>query len=178
MGCRSLGFSAHEILQARILKWFAIPFSRRSSQPRDWTQVSRIVGSFFTSWATRETSCHLFIFLQICPGLEASFLTPRLQNALGGVVVGFFQTQSEPWTSWGCSANLSSLQYTSSLCSGYKQKEASWNFSDHVSVSFFYPSALKTLSASWKTSLWSLHFRFGSHLSYPSLCKEHTVNIQ
>ena len=137
MGCRSLGFSAHEILQARILKWFAIPFSRRSSQPRDWTQVSRIVGSFFTSWATRETSCHLFIFLQICPGLEASFLTPRLQNALGGVVVGFFQTQSEPWTSWGCSANLSSLQYTSSLCSGYKQKEASWNFSDHVSVSYF-----------------------------------------
>ena len=30
------------------------PFSRGSSQPRDWTQVSRIAGTFFISWATRE----------------------------------------------------------------------------------------------------------------------------
>ena len=30
------------------------PFSRGSPQPRDWTQVSHIVGGFFTSWATRE----------------------------------------------------------------------------------------------------------------------------
>ena len=28
------------ILQARILEWVAFPFSRGSSQPRDWTQVS------------------------------------------------------------------------------------------------------------------------------------------
>ena len=42
------------ILQARILEWVAFPFSRGSSQPRDWTQVSRIAGGFFTSWATRE----------------------------------------------------------------------------------------------------------------------------
>ena len=44
----------HGILQARILEWVAFPFSRGSSQPRDWTQFSRIVGRFFTSWATRE----------------------------------------------------------------------------------------------------------------------------
>ena len=42
------------ILQARILEWVAIPSYSRSSQPRDWTQVSRIVGGFFTVWATRE----------------------------------------------------------------------------------------------------------------------------
>ena len=41
------------ILQARILEWVAFPFSRRSSQPRDQTQVSCTVGRFFTSWATR-----------------------------------------------------------------------------------------------------------------------------
>ena len=29
------GFSVHGILQARILEWVAIPFSRGSSQPRD-----------------------------------------------------------------------------------------------------------------------------------------------
>ena len=44
----------HGSLQARILKWDAIPFSSGSSQLRDWTQVSRISGRFFTTWATRE----------------------------------------------------------------------------------------------------------------------------
>ena len=42
------------ILQARILEWVAMPSSRGYSQPRDWTQVSRIAGRFFTNWATRE----------------------------------------------------------------------------------------------------------------------------
>ena len=41
-------------LQARILQWVAVHFSRVSSQPRDWTQVSCIAGGFFTTWATRE----------------------------------------------------------------------------------------------------------------------------
>ena len=44
----------HGILQAWILAWVAVSFSRRSSQPRDQTQVSRIAGAFLTSWATRE----------------------------------------------------------------------------------------------------------------------------
>ena len=38
------GSSVHGILQARILEWGAISFSRGSSQPRDRTQVSRIGG--------------------------------------------------------------------------------------------------------------------------------------
>ena len=49
----------HGILQERILMWariLAIPFFRGSSQPRDWTQVSRIAGEFFACWATREPS--------------------------------------------------------------------------------------------------------------------------
>ena len=41
------GSSGHGNLQARILEWLAIPFSRESSWPRDWTQVSHIVGRFF-----------------------------------------------------------------------------------------------------------------------------------
>ena len=48
-----MDYTALRILQARILEWVAVPVSRGSSQPRDWTQVSRIVGGFFTSWATR-----------------------------------------------------------------------------------------------------------------------------
>ena len=49
MGCSPPGSSVHGIPQARILEWVAIPFSRGSSQPRDWTQVSHTVGRFFTT---------------------------------------------------------------------------------------------------------------------------------
>ena len=42
MDCSPPGFSVHGILQARILEWVAIPFSRGSSWPRDWTLVSCI----------------------------------------------------------------------------------------------------------------------------------------
>ena len=42
------------ILQARLLELVAIPFSRRSSQPKDRTQVSCIESRFFSLWATRE----------------------------------------------------------------------------------------------------------------------------
>ena len=52
--CDAIDYTVHGILQARILEWVAFPFSRGSSQPRDRTQVSRIVGRFFTSWATKE----------------------------------------------------------------------------------------------------------------------------
>ena len=49
MDCNSPGSSAHGILQARILKWVAILFSRGSSRPTDGTWVSCIAGSFFTT---------------------------------------------------------------------------------------------------------------------------------
>ena len=54
MDCSPPGSSVGGILQARFLKWVAIPFSRGSSQPRDPTWVSCIAGSFFIIWATRE----------------------------------------------------------------------------------------------------------------------------
>ena len=50
----SLKVKVHGIFQARILQWVAFAFSKGSSQPRDWTQVSRIASGFFTRWATRE----------------------------------------------------------------------------------------------------------------------------
>ena len=52
--CDSMDCIVRGILQAKILEWVAVPFSRGSSQPRDQTQVSRVAGGFFTSWATRE----------------------------------------------------------------------------------------------------------------------------
>ena len=44
--CNRMDYTIHGILQARILEWVAIPFSRGSSQPRDQTQVSHVVGIF------------------------------------------------------------------------------------------------------------------------------------
>ena len=49
------GFSVQGILQARILEWVAISFSRGSSQPRDLTQVFCIAGGL---WTTREVQGH------------------------------------------------------------------------------------------------------------------------
>ena len=48
--CNPMDYTVQVILQARILEWVAFPFSRGSSQPRDQTQVSRIVGGFFTEY--------------------------------------------------------------------------------------------------------------------------------
>ena len=47
MDCSLSGSSVHGIFQARVLEWVAISFSRRSSQPRDQTQVSHNVGRGF-----------------------------------------------------------------------------------------------------------------------------------
>ena len=49
MDCNLLGASVHGTLQARILEWVAIPFSRRSSWPRDWNHVSCTAGRFLTT---------------------------------------------------------------------------------------------------------------------------------
>jgi len=55
--CSLPGSSALGIFQARVLEWGAIAFSifsRGSSQPKDWTQVSCIAGRFFTVWTSRS----------------------------------------------------------------------------------------------------------------------------
>ena len=54
MDCSLQRSSVHGIFQARVLEWVAISFSRGSSQPRDQTWVSRIVGRCFTIWVTRK----------------------------------------------------------------------------------------------------------------------------
>ena len=48
------GSSVHGILQAKVLEWVSISFSRGSSWPRDQIRVSCIACRFFTIWATRE----------------------------------------------------------------------------------------------------------------------------
>ena len=54
MDCSPPSSSVHRILQARILEWVAISFSRGSSRPRDRTQVSCTAGKFFTTEPPRK----------------------------------------------------------------------------------------------------------------------------
>ena len=61
MDCSMPGSSVHGIFQARILQWVAMSFSRRSSQPRDWTQVSCIVGSCLSHQGSPELH-ELFVY--------------------------------------------------------------------------------------------------------------------
>ena len=67
--CDSMDYTVHGILQARILEWVATPSSRGSSQPRDWTQVSRIAGGSFTGteWV------HPCKILSTVPGTQQMF---------------------------------------------------------------------------------------------------------
>jgi len=69
MDCFPPGPSVHGILQARILEWVAIPFSRGSFQPRDQSQVSYLAGRFFTISPTRESLLirALIPFLRVQP---------------------------------------------------------------------------------------------------------------
>ena len=57
-------------------EWVAVPFSRRSSQSRDWTQVSHITSRFFSSWATREAQMKMWRLVLI---LLWKYFIPKFQ---------------------------------------------------------------------------------------------------
>ena len=102
--CDPMDYTAHGILQARILEWAALAFSRGSSQPRDRTQVSHIAGGFFTSWVTNLPlilgnlpfplpttileECSIFLFYSLystsspAPGLWFHYQMPALCSFL------------------------------------------------------------------------------------------------
>ena len=120
----------------RILEWVAYPFSRGSSQPRNWTRVSSIAGGFFTNWnhgspqrtkptAIIDRTSKLKILLEEEMATHSSILAWRI-----------------PWTEEPCG-----LQSTGS------QKSQTW-LSEHSAASSnrFYKSVIRV----WNdhTSLW------------------------
>ena len=54
--CRQIPYQLSHKGSPRILEWVDYPFSRRYSQPRNWTRISCIAGGFFTNWVIREAS--------------------------------------------------------------------------------------------------------------------------
>ena len=53
--CRQILYQLSHQGSLGILEWVTYPFSSGSSQPRNRTGVSYIVGRFFASWATKES---------------------------------------------------------------------------------------------------------------------------
>ena len=110
------GSSVHEILQARILEWVAIPFARGSSRPRDQTRVSSVccvAGGVFTIWATGEAGAKLRLldlhssdpFPQQQRGRMrgfpttrgTSFITPHLRDSAPAAAAPFSGLGCRPW---------------------------------------------------------------------------------
>ena len=71
MDCSLPGSSLHGILQARVLKWVVISFSRGSFRLRDWTWVSCIPGRCFNLWATREALFNIIYTYKTFIGRES-----------------------------------------------------------------------------------------------------------
>ena len=97
MDCSLPASSVHGIFQARILEWGAISFSRRSSWPRDWIWVSRIIGRCFTVSATRDWThpnqvirSHHWDFQQLLDTclLRACWDAPSSITSVGGILAG------------------------------------------------------------------------------------------
>ena len=91
------GCSVHGILQARILEWAAMPSSRGSSLPRDQTQVSHVVGGFFTIWATREAHEYLGSFTGFSQPRNWTWVSASLQ-----VLYQLSYQRSPCHSPWGC----------------------------------------------------------------------------
>ena len=90
MDCSLSGSSVHGIFKARVLEWVAISFSREFSQPRDRTQVSRIVDRQFTVWVTMEVHgynpTHLVSLILNVTSSKRHFLGPGSQIRCSGIL--------------------------------------------------------------------------------------------
>ena len=83
------------IPQARIPEWVAYPFSRESSQPRNWMGVSSIAGRFFTNWATREAPLFHLKWSEVFSHVQLS-VTPWTMAHRAPLSTGF--SRQEYWS--------------------------------------------------------------------------------
>ena len=111
MDCCPPGSSVNGILQARILEWVVISFSRGSFQPRDWRCVSCIGKRIPYHWATRE----------------AWYLTHKWALYLSGAM-----------HRWSRSSQLET-QCGASFCKALERME--WRFLICSSLNFTHPPA-------------------------------------
>ena len=131
MDCSPPGSSVLEPYQAGMLEWVAIPFSRGSSQPRAWTQVSCIAGRFFTVWAPGKPigfqgallfwkPLKMFCFWLFIDSPEYQFKNRYKWNLPGGPVV---KTTCSHSRGLGCTSLVGELRSCMPKSAGVWKKE-------------------------------------------------------
>ena len=122
MDCSLPGSSVHGILQARILEWVSIPFSRGSFWSQDQIQVSHIASRFFTVWATREIPPTVKVLVtQSC----LTLCNPMDCSPPGSSVHGILQAKIWSWYPFLSPGDLSSP--------GIKPRSPSLQILNHLS---------------------------------------------
>ena len=86
-----MDYTVHGILQARILEWVAFPFSRGSSQPRDLTQVSCIVG-WILYQLSHKVSPRLLEW--VAYPFSSRFSQTRNRTGVSGIASRFFTNRA------------------------------------------------------------------------------------
>ena len=176
--CVLLSASVHGVLQARVLEWVAMPSSRESSQPRDWTQVSCIAGGFLIG-STQEAltlpsnkwKSH-FISHIICK----STLTPILSfgSCSNTLLIPFYR-----WTFWdleqqvvypsscGQSTSLRSLICKPSVITARLKASSNWSWLLHFLLSLsilIYEETVFTFEGPWFEYIWPHNFEYLSDM--------------
>ena len=103
--CHPKDYTVHEILQAWILEWVALLFSRGSSQPSDWTQISHIAGEFFYQVSHKGSPR---ILEWVAYPFSSGSSWPKNRTGISCIAGGFF-------TNWAMREAL--IQMTTYKCS-------------------------------------------------------------
>ena len=107
--CGPTGPSVHGILQARILEWIAISFSRASSQPSDQNLVSYVscmAGGFFTistPWETPRYASNTTLMAESQEDLKFLLMRVKEESEKAGLKLNIKKMKimtSSPITSW------------------------------------------------------------------------------
>ena len=94
--------TTHGILQARILDWVVILFSRGSSRPRDWTWVSPIAGRFFTVWAISHYEVALVLWRCAQAGWGGRVSSVSIKGGASGRVFLSARGLNQDLRKWAC----------------------------------------------------------------------------
>ena len=154
--CRWILYQLSHKGSPRILEWVAYLFSRRSSQPRNWTEASCIAGEFFTNWAIREAldtneGYHKPVMWSLSPS-EAADLAPLDLDSEG-------LNPSCPKAVWPQENHLTSLclNFLSLKCNKYLSHRLLWALSEiltlHLSHNFSKKYRLLSFVTNWPKTL-------------------------
>ena len=103
MDCSPPGSSVHGILQARVLEWVAISYSRGSSQPRDETHVACV--SYIGRWIFYHCIIWKALTLQIMK-VKVTQLCPTPCNPMDYTVHGILQARILEWVAFPFSKGI------------------------------------------------------------------------